>query len=72
VVPLYLGKYAEEFTLSDTHVLLSDFGEAFTPKDLRRGEDCHTPLAMRPPEAQFAPQAPLSYAADIWGLAVAI
>ncbi|QKX59470.1 uncharacterized protein TRUGW13939_06604 [Talaromyces rugulosus] len=73
VLPLYLGKNAEEFTLSDTHVLLSDFGEAFTPeKDFRRGKDCHTPLAMRPPEARFEAQAPLSYSADIWSLAVAI
>jgi serine/threonine-protein kinase SRPK3 len=69
VIPLYLGKDAEEFSLSDARVLLGDFGEAFTPEEFRRGEDCHTPLAMRPPEARFEPQAPLSYSADIWSLA---
>lgn len=73
VIPVYLGRTAEDFLLSDTHVLLSDFGEAFAPAlETRRGKDCHTPLAMRPPEAQFEPEAPLSYSADIWRLATAI
>lgn len=73
VLPLYLGKKAEEFNLSDAHILLSDFGEAFTPSsDFRRGEDCHTPLAFQPPEARFEPQAALSYSGDIWSLATAI
>lgn len=55
------------------HVLLSDFGEAFAlGQEIRRGKDCHTPLAMRPPEARFEPQAPLSYSADIWSLATAL
>ncbi|ODM15750.1 hypothetical protein SI65_08984 [Aspergillus cristatus] len=72
VIPLYLGKDAEEFSLSDARVLLGDFGEAFGFNEVRRGEDCHTPLAMRPPEARFEPQAPLSYSADIWSLATTI
>ncbi|KAK2858519.1 hypothetical protein FQN49_004652 [Arthroderma sp. PD_2] len=73
VVPLYIGKYAEDFSLSDAHVLLSDFGEAFDPTlEPRLGKDCHTPLAIRPPEARFEPETPLSYSADIWGLAIAI
>ncbi|KAK2760154.1 hypothetical protein FQN53_007938 [Emmonsiellopsis sp. PD_33] len=75
VLPLYLGKKAEEFTLSEVGagILLSDFGEAFEPaSDLRQGKDCHTPLAFRAPEAHFEPQAPLSYPSDIWGLATAI
>lgn len=73
VLPLYLGKDAEDFTLSDAHILLSDFGEAFSPgHTVRLGQDCHTPLAMQPPEARFASQSPLSYAADIWSLAFAI
>ncbi|KAF4230414.1 hypothetical protein CNMCM6457_005990 [Aspergillus fumigatiaffinis] len=71
VIPLYLGKDAEEFSLSDACVLLGDFGEAFTPEEFRCGKDCHTPLAARPPEARFEPQAPLSYS-DIWSLATAI
>lgn len=73
VLPLYLGNDAEDFTLSDAHILLSDFGEAFSPgHTVRLGQDCHTPLAMQPPEARFASQSPLSYAADIWSLAFAI
>ncbi|KAB8203010.1 kinase-like domain-containing protein [Aspergillus parasiticus] len=52
VLPLYLGKDAEEFSLSDAEILLSDFGETFNPDlEPRLGKDCHTPLAARPPEA---------------------
>ncbi|EGE77728.2 CMGC/SRPK protein kinase [Blastomyces dermatitidis ATCC 18188] len=73
VIPLRLGKNAEEFSLSDARVLLSDFGEAFAPAlEVRRGEDCHTPLAMQAPEARFEPHAPLSFSADIWSLAITI
>lgn len=73
VVPLCMGEGAEKLSLSDAQVLLSDFGEAFAPAlEVRRGESCRTPIAMRPPEARFEPGAPLSYSADIWSLAVAI
>ncbi|KAJ5180238.1 hypothetical protein N7492_003448 [Penicillium capsulatum] len=51
VVPLFLGKSAEKFCLSDAHPLLSDFGEAFSPaSEVRLGKDCHAPLAFRAPE----------------------
>lgn len=73
VLPLFLGKDAEEFTLSDAHLLLGDFGEAYNPAvEVRQGRDCHMPLAMRPPEACFEPQATLSFSADIWSHATAI
>ncbi|EFR00573.1 CMGC/SRPK protein kinase [Nannizzia gypsea CBS 118893] len=72
-IPLYLGKEAEDFTLADTRVLLTDFGEAYSPaSEVRRGEDCHTPPGYRPPEALFEPQSALAYSADIWSLATAI
>jgi serine/threonine protein kinase len=73
VVPLFLRKYAEKFSLSDAHPLLSDFGEAFPPAlEVRLGKDCHTPVAFRAPEAKFESQLPLSYPSDIWSLATAI
>lgn len=73
VVPLFLGKYAEKFSLSDAHLILSDFGEAFSPAaETRLGQDCHTPPAFRAPEAKFNSQSPLSYPSDIWSLATAI
>lgn len=54
-------------------MLLSDFGESFPPAtEARLGQDCHTPLAFRAPEAKFEPQAPLTYPSDIWSLATAI
>lgn len=73
VIPLSLGKPAEEFSLADARVILADFGEAFAPgRTDRRAEDCHTPLATRPPEARFEPQSTLSYSADIWSLATTV
>ncbi|KAJ5697593.1 hypothetical protein N7488_011277 [Penicillium malachiteum] len=73
VVPLFLGKKAEEFTLADSRLLLSDFGESFNPTyNPRKGKDCHTPLAARPPEALLQPKTPLSFSADIWSLGTAI
>ncbi|OQD61597.1 hypothetical protein PENPOL_c016G04662 [Penicillium polonicum] len=73
VVPLFLGKYAEKFSLSDAHPLLSDFGEAFSPaSEARFGKDCHTPPAFRAPETKFESQTPLAYPLDVWSLAIAI
>lgn len=74
VVLLYLGKKAQEFTLDDAHgLILSDFGEAFSPATERRlGRNCNIPLAKRAPEAFFEPNEPLSYPSDIWSLGTAI
>jgi len=74
VVPLYLGKKAQEFTLADAHgLILSDFGEAFSPAtEQRLGKDCNIPLAKRAPEALFEPNEPLSFPSDIWSLGTAI
>ncbi|KAI0120071.1 protein kinase [Nemania sp. FL0031] len=74
VVPLYLGKKAQEFTLADANsLILSDFGEAFAPAvEQRLGRDCHTPLSKGAPEALLQPDAPLTYSSDIWSLGNAI
>ncbi|KAF1956234.1 kinase-like protein [Byssothecium circinans] len=74
VIPLYLGKKAQEFTLADAHgLILSDFGEAFSPAtEQRLGRDCNIPLAKRAPEALFEPNEPVSYPSDIWSLGTAI
>lgn len=73
MVPLWLGKYAEQFTLFDAQLVLSDFGEAFAPaSEVPLGEDCHTPQAFRAPEAIFKPTSPLSYPSDVWSLATTI
>lgn len=74
VLPLYLGKKAQEFTLDDARgLILSDFGEAFAPAtEQRLGRDCNTPIAKRAPETLFEPDAPLSYPSDVWSLGTAI
>ncbi|RAK80833.1 kinase-like protein [Aspergillus fijiensis CBS 313.89] len=72
-IPLFLGKYAEHFSISDAQPLLTDLGEAFAPaSEVRLGQDCHTPPAFRAPEAKFEPQSPLGYPSDIWSLSTAI
>lgn len=73
VTPLPLSDQAPDFTLHNTRVILSDFGEAFSPANTPRlGQDCHTPLPNRPPEAYFEPNVPLSFASDIWSLGCTI
>ncbi|KXX76395.1 Serine/threonine-protein kinase SRPK [Madurella mycetomatis] len=74
VLPLYLGKKAQEFTLADARgLILSDFGEAFAPaKEKRLGKDCNTPVSKKAPETLFEPGVPLSYPSDIWSLGAAI
>lgn len=73
VPPLFMGDIARNMAVSEARVVLSDFGEAYSPASgARLGKDCHTPLASRPPEAKFEPGTPLSYSADIWSLAIAI
>ncbi|KAF2996647.1 hypothetical protein E8E13_003375 [Curvularia kusanoi] len=74
VLPLYLGKKADEFTMDDARgLILSDFGEAFSPVTERRlGRNCNIPLVKRAPEAFFEPNKPLSYPSDIWSLGLAI
>ncbi|KAL2759435.1 hypothetical protein ACRALDRAFT_206416 [Sodiomyces alcalophilus JCM 7366] len=60
VVPLYLGKKAQEFTRADARHVLSDLGEASAPATGQRlGKNCNTP-----------PDGPLS--SDIWSLRTAI
>ncbi|PVH93024.1 kinase-like protein [Periconia macrospinosa] len=74
VVPLNLGKYAEDFTIVDAHgLILSDFGQAFSPDtEQRLGKDCNTPVASRAPETYFEPNRPISFSSDIWSLGTAI
>ncbi|KAK8121705.1 protein kinase [Apiospora sp. TS-2023a] len=74
VVPLYLGRMAEEFTVDDAKgLILGDFGEAWAPAtEDRMGGDCNTPVAMRAPETLFEPDTPVSYSHDIWSLGTAV
>lgn len=71
VIPAWFGTRSEELTLHEASVILADFGEAFTPSTEQRFHS-NTPLTVRPPEARFAPERPLSFAADIWTLACSI
>ncbi|KAI9045265.1 uncharacterized protein KD926_009679 [Aspergillus affinis] len=70
VVPVWLGKASEEITPAEAK-LLTDFGEAFSPSQESKYES-RTPLVLRPPEARFEPETPLSFPSDIWTLACSI
>lgn len=71
VPPIWLGKASEEFTPSDSNILLGDFGEAYRPLTEHRCAS-HAPLSFVPPEARFEPEQGLSFPADIWSLACCI
>ena len=72
-VPVWLGTHANHLQPREANLLLSDFGEVFSPTTQQRlGSEYHAPLPVLPPEAIFDPQKPISYASDIWTLACAI
>ncbi|KAJ5594692.1 uncharacterized protein N7459_000900 [Penicillium hispanicum] len=71
VSPIWLGEASENITLLDARILLLDFGESFRPTEEQRFE-CHTPLAIRPPEARFEPTRALDFPSDMWTLACTI
>ena len=71
IPPIWMGKPSEEFTLSEAHILLADFGAAFSPLGEPRLQS-YTPLDIRPPEARFETSKPLSFASDIWSLGCTI
>ncbi|GKZ33429.1 hypothetical protein AbraIFM66950_003285 [Aspergillus brasiliensis] len=70
IVPIWLGEPSEKITLSEAGILLTDFGEAFSSKEVKY--ESHSPLVNRPPEARFEPDKPLSFSSDIWSLACTI
>ncbi|CAG8174102.1 unnamed protein product [Penicillium nalgiovense] len=71
IVPIWLGESSEKITLAEARILLTDFGESFSPSKEPKYES-YTPLVSRPPEARFEPDKPLSFSSDIWSLACTI
>lgn len=71
VIPAWFGARSEDVKPQETSLMLADFGEAFTPSTEQRSHS-NTPLTVRPPEARFAPERPLGFAADTWTLACSI
>lgn len=69
--PVWFGNASEKIGLSESKILLADFGTAFYPAKESRLQS-YTPLEIRPPEARFEPTTPLSFASDIWSLACTI
>ncbi|RAH69458.1 kinase-like protein [Aspergillus aculeatinus CBS 121060] len=71
VLPIWLGEASENITLPEARIIVSDFGESFSPAREVKSES-HTPLSIRPPEARFEPTKPLTFSSDIWTLACTI
>ena len=71
IAPIWLGEASEDISPAEARILLTDFGEAFSPSRESKYAS-HTPLVIRPPEARFEPQNPLSFPSDIWTLACTI
>ncbi|EPE07866.1 protein kinase domain-containing protein [Ophiostoma piceae UAMH 11346] len=69
----YGNSIGQDLTLADMRIQLCDFGEAYKPRTTTRvGRDCGTPWPLRPIEAHFMPDAPLSFPADIWTLGMVL
>ncbi|KAJ9300189.1 hypothetical protein DTO271G3_2306 [Paecilomyces variotii] len=71
IIPVWLGEASEKTTLSEARILLTDFGEAFSPSKEPRYE-YRAPLVICPPEVRFESTKPLSFSSDIWMLACTI
>lgn len=71
ISPVWLGEASEKIALSEARILLTDFGEAFSPSEKPK-YGSHAPLGIRPPEVRFEPTKPLSFSSDIWMLACTI
>ncbi|PLB42182.1 protein kinase-like protein [Aspergillus candidus] len=71
VIPIWLGASSKKITLPEARIILTDFGETFSPAREKRFES-RTPLLIRPPEALFEPTRPLTFSSDIWSLACTI
>ncbi|PYI11614.1 kinase-like protein [Aspergillus sclerotiicarbonarius CBS 121057] len=71
IFPIWLGEASDKLSLAEARILLTDFGEAFSPSKEEKYESL-TPLVIRPPEARFEPTRPLSFPSDIWSLACSI
>lgn len=70
--PMWLGKKCPEYTPSEAQLLLTDFGESFSPLAENR-YDSNSARAIRPPEVRFGPaKQPLFFSHDIWSLACTI
>lgn len=68
---LFIGKYAEKFTLFDAHPLLGGFSEAFSlTAEICLGQGI--PPTFRAPEANFQSQRPLTYPSGIRCLVTAV
>lgn len=52
VLPPWLGEASANLELLDARILLSDFGNPFSPAQEKRFES-HTPLLIRSPEARL-------------------
>ncbi|KAF9770676.1 hypothetical protein IL306_011735, partial [Fusarium sp. DS 682] len=66
--PIRLGRGSDDFRLSESQVVLVDFGTAFYPARESRYVS-PTLEEIRPPESRFEPTTPLSFPSDIWTLA---
>ncbi|PYI01431.1 kinase-like protein [Aspergillus sclerotiicarbonarius CBS 121057] len=70
ILPVWLGEASESLILAEAKLLLSDFGEAFSPAKENKFKS-HTPLVYRAPESRFEAK-PLSFPSDIWSLVCSI
>ena len=66
--PIWLGKPSKEISPAETRILLTNFGEAYSPSSEHRNYS-NAPLCYYTPEARFEPERGLSTPSDVWSLA---
>ncbi|KAG5914993.1 hypothetical protein E4U61_005128 [Claviceps capensis] len=66
------GEPDKEPLLGEAKLVLSDFGVAFRPDEKSQFVSHALAAVMRPPELQFEPEVPLTFASDMWSLGYAI
>lgn len=55
VVPIWLGASSEKITLREARIILTDFGQSFSPTREKRFES-YAPLSIRPPKLDLSRQ----------------
>lgn len=71
--PAWLGKHPEQYSPSEAKLLITDFGEAYSPSaESQHGRGLHNPSCILPPEMRFGKDPKYSFQSDIWALGCTI
>lgn len=71
--PAWLGKDPEQYSPSEARLLITDFGETYSPSaENQHGRGIHNPSCILSPEMRFDIDPKYSFQSDIWALGCTI